>query len=139
MEETAVMQKTLELCQTILEDPGIKSMRQRIDAFMEDETSRTQYENLVTKGQELQEKQQNAIQLTGEEIDRFETDRQALLENPIARGFIDAQEEMQQVQKSIQTYVRKTIELGRIPTAEELSCGHGGCGCGSGGGHGGCC
>lgn len=137
LEDSAVMQKTMELCQSILDDPAMKSMRQRIDAFMDDEKSRTQYEDLVSKGQALQEKQQAAIQLSGAEIEEFEAGRRALLENPVARGFIDAQEEMQQVQQSIQSYVRKTIELGRIPTADELSCGHGGCGCGSGGG--GCC
>jgi hypothetical protein len=59
-----------------------------------------------------------------------------LLRNPVARGFIDAQEELQQVQRSVHQYVSKTLELGRLPTEEELDgggcCGenHGGCGCG---------
>jgi hypothetical protein len=56
MEETAVMQKTLELCQTILDDPSIKSMRDRIDAFMDDEKTRSQYEDLVNKGNSVAKK-----------------------------------------------------------------------------------
>jgi cell fate (sporulation/competence/biofilm development) regulator YlbF (YheA/YmcA/DUF963 family) len=132
IEESPVIQKTKELCQTILNEPSIRSIRQRIDTFMEDEHSRSQYEGLVTRGQELQEKQQNAIQLTSEEISTFEEQREALLNNPVAKAFLDAQEELHQVQQSIHKYVKKTLELGRMPEEDDLaegSCGHGGCGC----------
>ena len=40
IEETPVMQKTRELCQTILEQPNMQSIRQRIDAFMADGAER---------------------------------------------------------------------------------------------------
>jgi cell fate (sporulation/competence/biofilm development) regulator YlbF (YheA/YmcA/DUF963 family) len=131
IEETAVLQKTKELCQTILEQPTMQAIRQRIDAFMGDEESRTQYEGLVNKGQALQQKQQMAMPLTGEEIAAFEQDREQLFRNPVARGFLDAQEELHQVQQSVHQYVSKTLELGRMPTEEEVkggSCGSG-CGC----------
>jgi cell fate (sporulation/competence/biofilm development) regulator YlbF (YheA/YmcA/DUF963 family) len=132
MEETAVMQKTKELCQTILDQPNMQDIRQRIDAFMADEQTRAQYDGLVSKGQALQQKQQAAMSLGQQEIDDFEQHREALLKNPVARGFLDAQEELHQVQQSIHQYVNKTLELGRMPTEDELgggSCGHG-CGCG---------
>jgi cell fate (sporulation/competence/biofilm development) regulator YlbF (YheA/YmcA/DUF963 family) len=131
VEETAVMQKTRELCQTILEQPNIQLIRRRIDAFMGDEQSRSQYENLVNKGQALQQKQQMSMPLSGEEIAAFEQDRDALLKNQVAKDFLDAQEELHQVEHSIQQYVGKTLELGRMPTEEDLNgggCGQG-CGC----------
>ena len=131
IEETAVTQKTRELCQAILDQPNMRDIRQRIDAFMGDEKSRRQYDSLMAKGQSLHEKQHNS-RLTDEEIKSFEADREALLKNPVARGFLDAQEELQSMQESIHQYVNKTLELGRIPTEEDLggggSCGHG-CGC----------
>lgn len=134
LEDTMIVRKTKELCQALLDEPEINSIRQRIDAFMDDNGARTQYENVVAKGQALQEKQNNSMPLSGEEIADFESQRDSLLGNPVARGFIDAQEEMQQVQRSIQKYVSKTLELGRMPTEEDLcgggSCGSGGCGCG---------
>jgi len=111
----------------------MQSIRQRIDAFMGDAKSRSQYENLVTKGQALQEKQQNSTALSGEEIADFEQERDELLRNPVARGFLDAQEELQQVKQSVHQLVSKTLELGRLPTEDELDegcCSHGGCGCG---------
>lgn len=134
IEETTVMEKTKELCQTILDQPSMQSIRQRIDAFMADDKAKGQYEHLVNMGQELQQKQQNATPLSGDEISRFEQDRDQLLSNPVARGFLDAQEELHQVKQSVQQYVSKTLELGRLPTDEEMNGGccsdHGGCGCG---------
>jgi cell fate (sporulation/competence/biofilm development) regulator YlbF (YheA/YmcA/DUF963 family) len=132
IEESPVIRKTKELCQIILEQPEVRSIRQRIDAFISDEKARTQYEGLVTKGQALQQKQQQSLPLTGEEIADFEQERDTLLSNPVARGFLDAQEELHQVQESIQKYVNKTLELGRLPSEEEMeasSCGHA-CSCG---------
>jgi cell fate (sporulation/competence/biofilm development) regulator YlbF (YheA/YmcA/DUF963 family) len=129
--ESAITQKTRELCQAILDEPNVQSLRGRIDAFMADDQARGQYDGLVAKGQALQQKQQMSLPLSGEEITEFEKSREMLLANPVARGFIDAQEELQKVQESVQQYVSKTFELGRVPSADDLgggSCGSG-CGC----------
>jgi cell fate (sporulation/competence/biofilm development) regulator YlbF (YheA/YmcA/DUF963 family) len=134
LEETPVIKKTKELCQTILDQPNMRSIRQRIDAFVNDDKARAQYDGLMVKGQALQQKQQASLPMNGEEISAFEKDREALFNNPVARGFLDAQEELHQVQESINTLVSKTLELGRMPSDEDLnegSCGHG-CGCGHG-------
>jgi cell fate (sporulation/competence/biofilm development) regulator YlbF (YheA/YmcA/DUF963 family) len=131
IEETPVIRKTKELCQTILEQPDMQALRQRIAAFMADASSRAQYEAVAAKGQALHEKQQRAVPLTGEEVAAFEQQREALLANPVARGFLDAQEEFHQVQQSVHHYVSKTLELGRVPGPEDFDggCGHEGCGC----------
>jgi len=130
-EASPVTEKTKELCETILSDPAVASIRQRIDTFMADAKARSQYETVMSKGQSLNEKQQRSLPLSGEEISDFEKQREALLSNPVARGFLDAQEEMHQIQNSIQEHVAKTLELGRVPGPEDFdsgSCGHG-CGC----------
>jgi cell fate (sporulation/competence/biofilm development) regulator YlbF (YheA/YmcA/DUF963 family) len=132
IEETLIAQKTRELCQAILDEPSMKAVRQRMDTFMADVETRALYDSLVAKGQALQQKQQSSTPLTGEEISDFEQRRDTLLKNPVASGFLDAQQELHQVQESIHKYVNKTIELGRLPSEEELSescCNHGGCGC----------
>ena len=135
IEETAVMQKTRELCQTILDQPNMQSIRERIDAFMGDDQTRGQYDDVVNKGQALQQKQQMSVALSGEEVSDFERLRDALMKNPVARAFMDAQEELHEVQQSVHQYVNKTLELGRLPTEQEMSadgsCGQG-CGCGHG-------
>ena len=133
IEESPVIQKTKELCQTILAQPNMRSIRQRIDAFMSDNQARSQYESLVNKGETLQHKQQMSMPLTSEEVADFEKDRDTLMKNAIARDFLDAQEELHEVRQSVQQYLSKTLELGRLPTEEEMN----GC-CGGGHGHGGC-
>jgi cell fate (sporulation/competence/biofilm development) regulator YlbF (YheA/YmcA/DUF963 family) len=128
---TKVETKTNELCEAILEHLQQGGVRQRIDTFLSDATARGQYESLMTKGQALQEKQHQGETLDPAEITAFESDRDALLRNPVASGFLDAQEEMHDLQHSVQKVLAKTIELGRLPNAEDLaesSCGHG-CSC----------
>ena len=110
----------------------MQALRQSIDNFMADEQTRAQYDGLIAKGQAMQEKQQQSVPLSGEEISDFEQHRDSLLKNPVARGFLDAQQELHEVQESIHKYVSKTIELGRLPSDDELcsgGCGDHGCGC----------
>ena len=124
--------KTRELCEAILQHIEKGGIKQRIDTFLADASARGQYEGLMSKGQALQEKQHGGQVLEPAEIATFETERDALLKNTVASSFLDAQEEMHELQSSVKKTVAKTIELGRIPTSEDLaeggSCGTG-CGC----------
>jgi cell fate (sporulation/competence/biofilm development) regulator YlbF (YheA/YmcA/DUF963 family) len=131
IEENAITRKTKELCAAIVTQPEMISIRKRIDTFLSDAGARTQYETVASKGQALHDKQHGGQPLESAEISDFEKHRESLLQNPVARGFLDAREELHEIQHSIQKYISKTLELGRVPTAEDLedhSCGDG-CGC----------
>lgn len=101
---------------------------------MGDPKAQQQYQNLSEKGRSLHEKQHQGVQLDAAEIADFDSQREALFRNPVAKGFIDAQEEMHELQQGVHQYVSKTFELGRVPSESDLqenedgSCGHG-CGC----------
>ena len=60
---TKIETKTNELCEAILEQIQQGGIRKRIDTFLSDATARGQYENLMNKGQSLQEKQHNGQSL----------------------------------------------------------------------------
>ena len=127
----AVLEKTRELCQTIVSQPEFISIRKRVDSFMADATAQAQYQSLSERSHYLQHKQAQGLQLEDAEVTAFDKERDAFFGNPIAKDFMDAQEEMQQVQQSVNQMVTKTFELGRVPEETELdngSCGHG-CGC----------
>ncbi len=129
--EDAVRQKTVELCETIVRQPQFQSIRQRVETFMADPAAQRQYQSLSEKGQSLHERQHQGLPLDGNDIAAFDSERDAFLRNPVAKGFIDAQEEMHDLQHEVQQFVTKTFELGRVPSAEDLqggSCGSG-CGC----------
>jgi cell fate (sporulation/competence/biofilm development) regulator YlbF (YheA/YmcA/DUF963 family) len=129
--EDVVRQKTLELCETIVQQPQFQSIRQRVESFMADSAAQQQYQSLSEKGRSLHERQHQGLPLDGNEIAAFDSERDAFLNNPVGKGFIDAQEEMHELQQGVQQFVSKTFELGRVPSDEDLqagSCGHG-CGC----------
>jgi cell fate (sporulation/competence/biofilm development) regulator YlbF (YheA/YmcA/DUF963 family) len=125
-----ILEKTRELCQTIVDQPEFKQIRARIDAFLADAQARLLYETVLERGELLQQKQRAGLPLTQEEIDEFETSRELLLNNPVARAFLEAQRQIQQVQSAVTQWVTKTYEIGRVPTEEDMSdCGSG-CSCG---------
>ena len=129
--EEKIIAKTKELCQAIVEQPEFQDMRRRIDTFLSNEQAKTQYQQVAEKHEMLQHKQQMGVTLSNDEVMDFEKTREELVNNPVARGFMEAQQEMQQVQQTVSQYVAKTFELGRLPGTEDMeggSCGHG-CGC----------
>jgi len=129
-DQSAVLKKTRELCETLLTDPEYVSVKNRIDTFLANDSARAQVDALMMKGQALQQKQQLGVQITAEEIADLETHQKAVMGNPVAKGFLDAQQEMFKLQDSVSQYVIKTFELGRVPGPEDMesSCGSG-CGC----------
>jgi cell fate (sporulation/competence/biofilm development) regulator YlbF (YheA/YmcA/DUF963 family) len=131
-EETVIMQKTRELCDTIVAQPEFQALQSQVARFLNDEQAKSQYQAVVERGELLQQKQQMGAPLEDNEIAEFNKHRDVLINNPVARGFLDAQQAMQDVQKTIGQYVAKTFELGRTPTDDDMSgcCSdHGGCGC----------
>jgi len=130
-EENPVLTKTREFCQFILDQPSMAQARQQIDAFMRDEQARAEYQSLVSKHQALQHKQQMAMELSDEEVADFEAQREKVIANPVARGFLDAQESMHELRHTVTKVLSMALESGRVPTEEDLqaaSCGHG-CNC----------
>ena len=130
IKDSIIIQKTRELCQIIIEQPEFQGIRRRIDSFMTNEEAKTIYQTVVERGDQLQQKQQMGLPLTDEEVAAFETQRETLVNHPIARSFLDAQQEMHKLQETVGQYVAKTFELGRVPEAEDFSAGSCGSSCG---------
>jgi cell fate (sporulation/competence/biofilm development) regulator YlbF (YheA/YmcA/DUF963 family) len=124
----AVLRKTLELCEAIVARPDFPTMRQHLDAFMADDSLKARYQELAEQSSSLQRQQQHGVTLDSKEVSAFEQKRAAFLGNPLARGFLDAQQSMEDVRETVTRYVTRTFELGCVPTEEDF----GGCGCGSG-------
>ena len=135
--ESPVIVKTKELCAHIASDPSFLKLQSQVERFLSDDSARLQYQSVHERGEELHHKQHAGVELGATEIREFESARAALFENEIARDFLAAQRELETLQKEIAKYVGTTIELGRVPTAEDLEEKSGGCCGGSGGG--GCC
>ena len=138
-QETPVITKTKELCTALLEQDSYKRMKAQLDAFVNDAEAQKMYQDLSTKQSMLVQKQQETGDLTEEEIQDFEDQREKLLVHPVAGGFVEAQQGFEDLRDTITRYVTKTFELGRVPTEDEVTPKQGGCcGGGCGGGGGGC-
>lgn len=135
-DDSAVMSKTKELCSAIADDPDYKALLAKVECFLEDDAARLMYQGVHERGEELHQKQHAGLELSEGEIRDFESARDALLNNAVAKEFMDAQQDLQNVQMAIGKYVGMTLELGRVPSADDLEdssgcCGGegGGCGC----------
>lgn len=133
IDDTAILQKTKELCSLILSQPRFAGLRQEVKAFLEDQPSQEQYRHVSRRGRELHERQMSGQTVAEAEISEFEKLRFSLLENPVARAFIEAQSDMNRIQDSINQYISKTFELGRVPEESDFECEDGcsgdSCGC----------
>jgi cell fate (sporulation/competence/biofilm development) regulator YlbF (YheA/YmcA/DUF963 family) len=136
-EKSTVMSKTRELCDTIASDSEYQTLLKKVEVFLGDDEARTTYQAGHQKGQELNQKQQSGLQLAESEISEFESARSQLLENPVASEFLQAQQSLETLQNSVSRMVGMTLELGRVPTSEDIAQASGG-GCCGGEGGGGC-
>ncbi len=140
-ERTSIISKTKELCEQIAADEKFIKLQADVERFLADDSAKLQYQSVHEKGEELHNKQHAGVELSSTEIKAFEDARDALFDNRIAADFMDAQRTLETMQKEISKYVGMTMELGRVPTDEEIEESNnsgGGC-CGGSGGGGGCC
>lgn len=131
-DDSPVMIKARELCAEIAKDSRFADLQQDVERFMNDDEAKLMYQSVHERGSELHQKQHAGVELGAAEIREFEAARDELMNNGVAKSFMDAQGELETVQKAINKFVGLTLELGRVPTAEDLAASEGGC-CGGGG------
>lgn len=136
-DDSAVMTKARDLCETITADAEYQDLLAKVETFLGDDEARSSYQAVHQQGQELNQKQQAGLQLAESEIAEFESARSRLLENSVASDFLKAQQSLETLQSSVSRLVGMTLELGRVPTAEDIAQASGG-GCCGGSGGGGC-
>lgn len=136
-QDSKVMLKTLELCTAVVEQPEFAELQGKIETFLGDDAARLQYQSVHESGEALNQKQRAGVELSDVEISEFEQAREELLKNNVVTEFMDAQRELQGIQGTISKYIGMTLELGKVPTEEEIEAASGGC-CGGGCGGGSC-
>ena len=138
LEESAISAKTKELCSTIVEQESSVNLQSQVETFLSNDEARLQYQSVHEQGDQLNQKQRSGVELSESEISEFEQAREQLLQNSTVTDFMAAQKELQEIQNTIGKMVGMTLELGRVPTAEDIEAASSGGGCCGGGGGGGC-
>lgn len=134
-EKDAVLDQTLNLCRTILDQPEFVLHTEKIEKFLADDKAKEVYMSVTERGQELHQMQHQGVEIAEDDARAFGDLREGMMANPVISDFLEAQDALNSTHQKISTYVAKTLELGRIPSEEDLQ--QGGC-CGGGGGGGGC-
>jgi len=115
-----VLKQVREFCRVLAAHAGFAETRRKFDEFMADGALRFRYNIAGERGRLLEMKQTSGLELTDAELAEYHAERDALMQEPLVRGFQEAQAEMSQVQELLNRYLTLTYELGRAPTDEEV-------------------
>lgn len=134
--QSRITESTMALCAEIANDGRVNELQDIVEKFLADDSAKLQYQSVHERGEALHQKQHAGIELSPSEIREFEGARDALFDNRVAVDFMNAQRELEGIQREIGKLVSMTLELGRVPTDDDLAeadgggcCGGGGCGC----------
>lgn len=129
---SAILDKTRELCSLILQSGEYQENVAKIDAFFNDKAAQASYRHFTKLGESLHQKQ-SAGELTEEDIEGYDAELASLKANPITGEFMTAEETLNGIVQQVSRMVGKALELGRLPEPEDLAgggcCSSGGCGC----------
>jgi len=128
---SAILEKTRELCSLILQSGEYQENVSKIETFFANDDAQSQYRAFAKLGEELQQKQ-HAGEITEDDISGYEKKLNELKSNEVTANFMNAEEALNGMVAQISKHVGKTLELGRLPAPEDLEsggcCGSGGCG-----------
>jgi cell fate (sporulation/competence/biofilm development) regulator YlbF (YheA/YmcA/DUF963 family) len=119
------------LCAAIVADPDVQKAREQAEAFLADEAAVDLYREVMTLGRTLEQRHRGGQKLDTNEVNRFQDLQDQADAHEGIQAFVAAQDVLQQVANHVNGFVTKTLEKGRVPTAEEVF-GAGGCGEGCG-------
>jgi cell fate (sporulation/competence/biofilm development) regulator YlbF (YheA/YmcA/DUF963 family) len=131
VEKDPIIEMTEKLCETILEQPEFKEIKESIATFTSDNTASSEYQEVFNEQVRLQQKQQQGLPISEEETEAFQNRYHELVSNPIVKNFVDAQQAMHKIEQTVTQYVNKTFELERVPKEKDFESGSCGpsCGC----------
>jgi len=124
------------LCAAIAADPEIQSARNAAETFLADEQAVSLYREVMTLGRSLEQRHRSGAELEPTDISRFQSLQDQADQHELIQSFMSAQDSLQTVASTVNGFITKTLEKGRVPALEEVMGSGGGC-CGGGGG-GGC-
>jgi cell fate (sporulation/competence/biofilm development) regulator YlbF (YheA/YmcA/DUF963 family) len=134
LEKTGIEASLRQLCQSIVDDPEFIEAHQRIELFLDSSDAQSVYRAWQEKAHALHMRSHEGDLPNDEELEEFERLRDAVESNSVASGFAEAEDVLNGLFGTVTKMVQKTLQLGRVPSEEDLAgsgcCGSGGgCGC----------
>lgn len=129
---SAILDKTRELCTLILQSGEYQENVSKIETFFRNDDAQASYKEFAALGETFHQKQQAGL-LSDEDVAGYDEKLKALKADPVTGEFMEAEQTLNGIVAQISKTVGKTLELGRLPEPEDMEeggcCGGGGCGC----------
>ena len=134
LESTSIKEKALELCQFVADAPEFAEAHQTIQKFIDDDEAKAVYGKLQEKSHQLHQLSHQGQKPSDADLDELNSLQKAVAANPLAAAFVGAENQLDDTFRTVTKLLQKTLQLGRVPTEEDLAesdcCSSGGCGCG---------
>lgn len=72
-------------------------------------------------GDELRNKHLSGMPPSEDEIAKFDSMRQAVVDNPLCKGYLEARDEIDRLLSTVNSYLCLAIDKGRAPSDEEVA------------------
>lgn len=118
--ENELLDTTTALCNALAQAPQIIAAKARIGLFFQNPEATKLFEEVNSYGEELRNKHLAGMPPSEEEINKFDTLREAVISNETAKGFLEARQTIDGILGTISQYLGMSIDLGRAPTSQEV-------------------
>ncbi len=130
-ESPSVEGKARELCEFIIAQDGYQDSLKRIMTFLKDEGAKELYGNWQEKRAEMNQWTQQGMKPKKAEVEELERLKGAVMDNEVVMDYVDAEKEMNEIFGTVTKLLQKSLQHGRVPTADEMAesdcCGKSGC------------
>ncbi len=127
----AIASQLEALCAAIAADAEVKAARDQAETFLADEQATALYRDVMNLGRSLEQRHRSGQKLDPAEVSKFQDLQDQADAHEGIQSFVAAQDLLQEIANQVNGFVTKTLEKGRVPSAEEVF-GQGGCGEGCG-------
>lgn len=112
---------TRQLANAFALSQKVVSARARISLFYQDSEATDLFRKVNEYGEELRNKDMAGMPPTDEEIAKFDSLRQNVVDHPLCKGFLDARQELDELLATVNQYLVLAINKGGVPTDEEVA------------------
>lgn len=99
----------------------VVAAKARIGLFYQNSDATDLFRKVNEYGEKLRNKSMEGMPPSEEEIAKFDSLRQAVVDNPLCKGFLDARQELDDMLAAVSQYLVLAINKGASPTDEEVA------------------
>lgn len=99
----------------------VVAAKARIGLFYQNSDATDLFRKVNEYGEKLRNKSMEGMPPSEEEIAKFDSLRQAVVDNPLCKGFLDARQELDDMLAAVSQYLVLAINKGSSPTDEEVA------------------